>query len=280
MVNIQKTTGEKEKFKEGKFMQSMQSAGVDHSLAQEVIRLVVHDKNNLTSTDALHSAAEKALVKKDALASAARYNLKRAIIDLGPSGYPFEQYVARIFNAYGYKTKTNQIVQGKCISHEIDIIAKRDNRHFMIECKHHHYAGAKTKAKVALYIYARFLDVLETWSKQEGTNHDQHVAWLVTNTRASADAIAYAECMGMKVLAWHYPKNKSLNVFIEDKGLYPITVLPRLNKKSKTVLLKNNIILVSDLLEFSPEQLIKLTHLKKEHLIPVLKAARELLTKT
>jgi hypothetical protein len=278
MIQIKITTGAIEDFTEDKLYNSMRSAGVEHSLAQEVVRMVVHDNNNLASTDILHAATSQALVRKDALAAAARYNLKRAIIDLGPSGYPFEQYIAQIFEAYGYTTKTNQMIRGKCIMHETDVIAKRGNEHYMIECKHHHYAGAKTNAKVALYVYARFLDIVDSWSKQEGTSKDNHRPWLVTNTRASSDAIAYAECVGMKVLAWHYPENAGLNHFIESKRLYPITVLPKLSARAKTALLKQDIILVKEFAAKSEPTLAKLTKLKVHQFSAAYRAAHELLT--
>lgn len=278
MIQIKKTTGVSEDFTQDKLYNSMRSAGVEHSLAQEVLRMVVHDNNNLVSTDTLHAATSQALIRKNALAAAARYNLKRAIIDLGPSGYPFEQYIARIFDAYGYTTKTNQMVRGKCIMHEIDVIAKRGNEHYMIECKHHHYAGAKTNAKVALYVYARFLDVLDTWSAQEGTTKDNHRPWLVTNTRASSEAIAYAECMGMKILAWHYPENAGLNQHIENKRLYPITVLPKLSARTKTALLKQDIILVNEFAAQSEATIAKLTRLNVHQFASAYRAAHELLT--
>ncbi len=275
---IKKTTGDTEVFVRKKYLQSMRLAGIEHSLAQEVLRMVTHDENNLVSTDKLHAATESALVKKNDLVAAARYNLKRAIVDLGPSGFPFEQYIAHVFNAYGYKTKTNQFVNGKCVRHEIDVVAERGNSHYMIECKHHHYSGAKTNIRVALYVYARFLDVQHTWNKQESISHKNHVPWLVTNTKITVDAISYADCMGMKVLAWHHPRGKGLNEHVEAKGLYPITVLSGLNKSAKKSLFDKNIILVQQLAEIPLEKVVRITGLKRAKVKQLLITAQQLLT--
>ncbi len=277
-MEVKKTTGEKEAFAEDKLYSSIISAGVEHSLAQEVLRMVTKDKNQLKTTDSIHAATEQALLKKEAVHLAAKYNLKRAIVDLGPSGYPFEQYIARVFQAYGYKTETNQMLKGRCVTHEIDIVARRGRNHFMIECKHHHFSGAKTKLQVALYTYARFNDLLEVWSREEGTKIEHHRAWLVTNTRATKDAIAYSNCVGMKVLAWHYPKNKGLNRYVEYKGLYPITVLPQLGKRAKQAFLKNNIILITDMQNYNIAELVKLTRLNKKQVQFLHHAATKLLT--
>lgn len=276
-MDIKKTTGEHEPFKEKKYLTSMRDAGIEYSLAQEVMRMVGRDKQNLRTTDSLHTATERTLVNTNNYAEAARYNLKRSIINLGPSGFPFEQFIARLFQAYGYATETNLILQGKCVKHEIDVIARRDNLHYMIECKHHHYSGAKTKVQVALYTHARFLDVVDRWAQQEGNKKDQHVPWLVTNTKVTSDVIAYADCVGMKILAWHYPKNKGLNQFIEKNKLYPVTTLPNVSLKTQQVLVRNKLILLSDVAALTGPQLRNTTKLSQSVIAKIQETTRQLL---
>lgn len=265
-------------FDEQKLYGSMESAGIEHSLAQELARMVRQDQNQYNTTNKIHFAVESALMKKQAVAEAARYNLKRAIVDLGPSGYPFEEYIARLFTVYGYSTQTNQMLQGKCVIQEVDVVAKRGKKHFMIECKHHHYPGAKTNLKVAMYTYARFLDVSEVWWQQDIMGDHQFGAWLVTNTKVTQHAIAYANCMNMKVLAWHYPKNKGLNELIEAKQLYPVTVIPNLTASEKKLLIKNHYITLQDLLSHDVSQIRKATKLKREVVDHLVHVAGEVLT--
>lgn len=265
-MDIIKTTGNKEQFEEKKYLDSLRSAGIEHSLAEEVSRMVRHDAHNLANTNALHKATETALVERNQLAEAARYNLKRSISRLGPSGFPFEQYIARLFDAYGYDTKTNLTYDGKCVKHEIDVLAEKDGVHHIMECKHHHNPGAKTDVKVALYFHARFMDIISVLKKTEPgpprrdksrLGHKRYVGWIVTNTRATKDAIAYAECEKIKVLAWHYPKQGGLNDLIERKLLYPITALPNLHARTIKNLLSKNIILVKELQNMTPKELKK-----------------------
>ena len=44
---------------------------------------------------------------------AANYDIKRAIYNLGPTGYPFEILCAQMLMAKGYETKVSVIKKGK-----------------------------------------------------------------------------------------------------------------------------------------------------------------------
>ena len=280
-MDIKKATGDTEQFEEEKLLDSIVSAGVDHSLAQEVIRMVTHDAYNLETTNRLHYATEQALLSHKAIASAARYNLKHAITKLGPTGYPFEEFIARLFQRFGYTTQTNQIIQGKCVTHEIDVLASRKEgdrmKHYMLECKHHHYHGAKTNIQVALYTYARFQDVVNAWCQDTHCDPEQHTPWIVTNTRVTKQAIEYAECVGMQVLAWHYPKKAGLGALIESQQLYPITVIPNLPSKTRQQLLRNKIVLLEDLQKYSIPHLERKTGLSLEEVSNLMNMAHAIL---
>ncbi|HRK59243.1 MAG TPA: ATPase, partial [Candidatus Kapabacteria bacterium] len=75
------------------------------------------------------------LLKKKSRPSAAKYHLKKAIMDLGPSGYPFEIFVGEILRHRGFSVKIGQIVQGHCVEHEVDIVGQKDDVKIMVECK-------------------------------------------------------------------------------------------------------------------------------------------------
>ena len=49
-------------------------------------------------------------------------------MDLGPTGYPFEDYVAEILKTEGYQTQVRQVLEGNCVSHEIDVIAQKKTK--------------------------------------------------------------------------------------------------------------------------------------------------------
>ena len=70
-----------------------------------------------------------------------------------------EKYIAKIFQAWGYETLTDQTILGNCVSHEIDIIAWNNEKLIMVEAKFHNELGTKSDVKIALYIKARFEDL-------------------------------------------------------------------------------------------------------------------------
>jgi len=266
-MDIIKASGEKEKFEEEKIFQSLKRAGADSELAQKICQRVAKYTKPGMNTDDIFEQIRVCLEKENPIL-AARYNLKNAIMRLGPTGFPFEKFIAEILKEYGYETKTGEQVKGYCVTHEVDVIAKKEKEHFMVECKYHNSRGIKSDIKVALYTYARFLDIKKVWEKMPGHQYFFHQAWLVTNTKCTSQAIRFAKCQGLKIISWHYPKGESLNDLIEEKGLYPITILPSLSEFARKKLAQNNIILAKDLLRYSEQDLVKTfgiyPHLAKE----------------
>ncbi len=256
-MDIIKASGEKEKFSEEKLYQSLKRAGAEPELAERVCRGVSECVQPETTTEEIFKQTFNRLQKENRIL-AERYNLKRAIMELGPTGFPFEKYIARILEEYGYATKTGEQIRGHCVSHEVDVIAQKEGEHFMVECKYHNKRGLKTDLKVALYTYARFLDIKKVWEKMPGHEYFFHQAWLVTNTKCTSQAISFAQCQGLKVISWHYPEQGCLNDLIENKGLYPITILPSLSNLAKERLSQQRIVLAKDLLKYSENDLIKM----------------------
>ena len=235
IVNVIKATGEIEPFSEEKVISSLMRAGADLPLAQKIVVKIKPSLYPNIPTFEVYSAIMKDL-KKEQRTVADKYNLKKAIMDLGPTGYPFEKFVAGVLAAQEYKTKTNQIIMGKCVSHEVDIVAQNDKK-YMVECKFHSLPGGRTDIKVALYTYARFLDI-----KHQGFDS----AWLITNTKVTQEVKAYALCMSMRVTAWDYPETDSLNELIDKSGLQPITCLTSLSEEKKKDLIQKGIIYCRD----------------------------------
>ena len=177
---------------------------------------------------------------------AGRYRLKNAIMELGPTGYPFEIFVGKILETMGYQVETGVIVQGKCIQHEVDVVAKRPGEMIMIECKFHSGNQTKSGVQVPLYIQSRYLDVKSAWEEKYGKNI-HYRGGVVTNTRFSDDAIKYANCAGLLIISWDYPEETGLKYFIDRTGLHPVTSLISLTKKEKQYLLEKGIVLCSEL---------------------------------
>lgn len=245
-IKIIKASGESEIFSEEKLRKSLERAGATQEEKDRIIKEISNSLYEGMSTRKIYKIAFK-LLKGSARPLAAKYHLKQGIMELGPSGYPFEKYIGEILSYQGYKIKVGEVVQGKCVNHEIDVIAELGHQHFMIECKYHNQLGTFSDVKIPLYIQARFKDVESQWLKLPGHGNKFHQGWVVTNTRFSFDAIQYGNCAGLKLLGWDYPLKGSLKELIDTLGLYPITCLTTLTKSEKQSLLENKIVLCQEI---------------------------------
>lgn len=253
---LRKASGETQEFSKEKLLDSLERAGASKSVATETLNYL---EQALTPTTTAEQIYIKTLahLREENPEIAAKYSLKRAIMELGPSGYAFEQFLGRILEEHGFEVYVGRILKGDCIDHEVDVTAKRSDLHIMVEAKYHNRPGIRTGLKVAMYTYARFLDVKKDFV--EGSTHPEipHVAWLVTNTGVTTSAIQYAECKGMNIVAWRYPEKRGLEYYIESQRLYPVTVLSSLPKKGLRNLHDNNLMFAKDLVDLSEQQLAK-----------------------
>lgn len=238
MSNVLKATGQIEPFSEDKLRLSIQRAGIPKEIIEDV---VIHVKSKLYEnipTREIYKHILEFLENSPHPYARTKYSLKQGIMDLGPTGYPFEDYVSEILKLEGYQTQVRQILQGKCITHEVDIIAEKDNKRSMVECKFHNMPGTKSQVHVSLYTKARFDDL------KEKNNFDD--AWLVSNTKITTDALSYALCGNMKIISWDYPQNGSFRDLIEKHKLYPITALANITQNQKQILAQNHVVLAKD----------------------------------
>ena len=241
-ATIIKASGESEVFQKDKLLQSLMRAGASTILAEKVASEVAKGLRNGMSTKHIYKKAHE-LLRRAARPVAGRYHLKNGIMELGPSGFPFELYVSEILKQNGFEVQVGKIVEGRCVNHEVDVIAQKDNRHFMIECKYHNSSGMVCDVKIPLYIQARFQDVEARWKLIPGHAEKFHQGWVVTNTRFSEDAVQYGRCMNMNLVGWDYPPNNAIKDWIDGSGLHPVTSLTTLTQKEKQQLLDKNIVL-------------------------------------
>lgn len=247
-IKIIKASGKTEVFIPQKLKRSLNRAGASELQVQNIISQIQDQLYPGINTKKIYEKAFR-LLRREHRPLAARYKLKSAIMELGPSGFPFERFIAAILQHQGYRTQIGISVQGRCVRHEVDVIAERGPYHFMIECKYHNHRGTVCDVKVPLYIHSRFQDVQANWVHLPGHEIKLHQGWVVTNTRFTDDAIQYGTCAGLHLLGWDYPKKGSLNQQIEQAGLYPLTCLTTLSKREKQNLLQSNIVLCSEVLD-------------------------------
>lgn len=244
---VVKKSGEKEEYSEEKVRRTMNRVGVPDDLKPEILSHIQQkfEKNEMTTDDVFHHIME--FLEPRDRKSSLRLNLRQAIFELGPTGYPFEKYLSKIFENMGYNVETNVIMNGDCVRHEIDLLIEKDGHREIVEVKFHNHHAVKSDVQTSLYTYARFLDVKEK-------NNISNV-WLVTNTKLSEDAINYSNCKGMPVVAWNYPEKGNLQDLVEEPHLYPVTLLNSLSESEKQRLIEKDIVLCTDFITKSDDEL-------------------------
>ncbi len=245
--DITKSSGENVKFSLDKLRGSLNSTGADKHTVSQIIDKVRDELYQGISTREIYNRAFSLLKKKKSYL-ASKYKLKKAIYELGPTGFPFERFIGAILNYSGYKIEVGKVLQGKCVTHEIDVIAHKENETTIIECKFHGEQGINCNVKIPLYINSRYQDVKAHWNTNPKKDTKLTKGWVVTNTRFTKDAIQYSKCCGLYLLSWDYPKNDSLKDRIDRLGLYPITVSTLLTNREKQFLLSRDVVLCRELL--------------------------------
>lgn len=252
-VKVRKYSGELVDFDENKLLQSLRNAKASEALAMKIVRKIEQELYSGISTKKIYSRAFQ-MLKSQKRPSAARYKLKKAIMELGPSGFPFEQFIGHIFKVDGYTTDVGIIMNGQCVTHEVDVLACKDHRCYIIECKYHNQQGKPNDIKIPLYIHSRYNDIQGELKKDHDNDFTDYQCWIFTNTRFSLDAIDYAKCAGLQLISWDYPEHKSLKYRINKSKLFPITALTSLNKREKQIFLEQGVVLCKEIYE-KPELL-------------------------
>ncbi|SHH66554.1 ATP cone domain-containing protein [Winogradskyella jejuensis] len=246
-IDIIKSSGKKVKFSLSKLRSSLKRIGASRETINSIIDTVRDELYQGISTNEIYNRAY-AILKKKKSYMASKYKLKKAIYELGPTGFPFERFIKALLQYSGYDAFVGEVLQGKCVSHEIDVVAHKGNETTVIECKFHGEQGLNCNVKVPLYINSRFQDVKEHWNNVSENGTKLNAGWVVTNTRFTEDAVKYGRCCGLYLLSWDYPEGESLRDRIDNLGLYPITVSTLLTKREKQFLLSRSIVLCRQLI--------------------------------
>lgn len=214
-------------------------------MAQRIAEMITSTVAPGTSSKEIYARAF-ALLRKEARPAAARYALRHALLDLGPTGHPFEDFISHLYRAEGWKVETRKVIQGTCVPHEVDFYAsnKEGNTFLAAELKYHNDPSYKTDLKVALYVKSRFDDIFSCDPAVRSCPINQGL--LITNTKFTSEAVAYAECSGIELLGWGYPEHNSLFARMNRAKVYPVTTLTGLSRAEKRLLIEQGTIAVDE----------------------------------
>jgi len=243
-IAIVKASGAEEFFSEEKIIKSLAKSGLSKDTTTQTLDYLKNHLQQGMTTNSIYDHVSSYLQKNAPLENYFNYGLKRAIMALGPSGFAFEILISELLKKNNYKTEIGVITQGKCVTHEIDVIAQKGKEKYFIECKFHNTLGYKTDIQVALYSYARFLDVDMA---QKTNGNVNNFPWLITNTKVTSEVITYCHCVNLKVTTMTQPAGQSLQDLIISSRLHPITLLYDIPREKIDVLLKRGIVTCSKL---------------------------------
>lgn len=261
-IQITKADGTTEYFKVEKLRRSLRRAGANADEINEIVGKIHSTLYDGIKTQEIYREAFS-LLRENRPTAATRYSLRRALFGLGPTGFPFEVFLARLFETDGYTTQTGSMIEGKCATHEIDVAAYKEDHSFVGEAKFHARPGIKSDLQVAMYSYARLLDLQNAKICQDDICGIKEF-WLITNTKFTSAAERYGKCVGIKLLSWDFPRNDNLHDRIQRAGVYPITVLQSLTSSQIEALISRGIILCEDVLD-KPHSLRYLHLTTKKH---------------
>jgi len=206
---------------------------------------------------------------------AARYSLKKALRDLGPEGYYFEKYIRRLMESVGFNAINGQTVKGNAVTHEIDVIAQKDDKLYFCECKFRNDIDAKISVTTPMYFMSRMIDLRENEFNYFNANLKPTKGFLITNAYLTTDSIDWAKYYNIGMISWNYPDKMSLKYLIDNLAIYPITCLTTLSKEQHKVLLQADCLLVKDII--NKEEYIKSLNLPNELVEELVVEAKELI---
>lgn len=296
-VEVTKSNGSIEPYQRIKLEQFLHTIGVDKNNIEPVIREVEKELYHGISTSEIYERAHHVLRDKGAF-HPPRFSLKHAIALLGPTGFPFERFVARLFRQQGYDVLLDVQIRGACAMHEVDVLAYNENEIIVCEIKFHNEVGIKSDLKVALYVHARFedlvgrsLEIIGDHAFATGTpdrlgaeRRDQKFidskliarkitkGMLITNTKFSTSALEYAMCKGLNVVGWSTPPGMGLEALIIKHKMYPVTCLSTLSTVQKQTLMGLGIMVVQDVID-KKQEIARVLALTPEDIDDVLKEA-------
>lgn len=273
-MHITKASGESVAFDSGKLYRSLHRAGASQAHAEAIVRQVREQLYEGMTTKQIYRLAHR-LLRRDASHTAARYSLKQALLGFGPSGFPFEQFIAKLLESDGFEVETGLVRQGHCVPHELDVFGQAGQRLVVGECKFHNRQHMVSDVKVSLYIHARFQDLLGGFLNEGPWKNHSKEGWIFTNTRFTDEALAYGRCSGLHLVSWNTPTGASLREWIDRSGLHPLTCLTTMTQQEKNRMLERNVVLAGDLVA-RPDLLERLAGMAPSRINAVVREAEQL----
>jgi len=268
---VTKADGTRQLFDREKVVRTCLRVGASRRIAEEVAGRVEDRLYDGIPTRKILQLAFR-LLRKYKPAIRHILDLRRGLSLMG-SKPEFESFVQVLLARNGFEVAPNRIITGRCVEHEVDAIAKKDDVTYFVEAKHHvsyHTPTGLDESRIARAILEDVTEGLELGRSSLRIDR----AMIVTNTRYSEHAMRYGECRNILQIGWRSPANLSLQNLIEEKNLYPLSCLRGLKNESRTKLVNSGVVLIEQLFEENLSSLARRTGIQKETLKQIIEKAK------
>ncbi len=273
-MEILKSDGKRVEYEPNKIRRTLLRAGAKPELIERILESVNRQIRDGMSTRALYSIVRREL-KRASRCLASRYNLRDALLKLGPAGFRFEKYVASILGAYQYETATPEDeFAGLCVRHEVDVVAKKNGRTIMIEAKFRNKFGESVNLKDTMATWAAFVDFVEGAKTGKCPHFDE--VWIVSNGRFSERALQFGVCRGIRMVGWGAEEH-SLPRLVDHATLYPITVIDDIRSDELDAFAENNLMLCREIAERDPTSLGRQMKISGERAAKIISACQDVI---
>ncbi|TRO42271.1 restriction endonuclease [Candidatus Bathyarchaeota archaeon] len=266
-VFVTKADGKKQQFIKEKVIQTCMRMGATRELAKTIAKEIENKSYNGISTSKILQMIFSRLRKHKPIM---KYHIDlRRSLSLMKSAPDFERFIQLLLSEHNYHVSPNQIIQGRCIEHEVDGVAKKDGKTYIVEVKHHYKFHTPTSLDVSRIARAILEDLTEGYNM--GLNNLKvDNALIVCNTKLSEHAKRYADCRGILHIGWSSGSNRDLQTMIEEKKLYPITFLKGLKTDTRNRLASDGIVMLKQLTQNTISELRSSTGISKQILSSIL----------
>lgn len=270
-IFVKKVDGSTEPFDRRKIVRTCMRMGATEEISETIAKNI---------EEKIYDGIESKKILQMIFKSMRKYRpICRHIIDLRKSlsllrSKPdFEIYIQTLLKEHGYDVLSNQIINGKCVEHEVDAVAKKDGKTTIVEVKHHFHYHTPTGLDEVRIARAVYEDVTEGFESGSNDLEIDHVM-IVSNTKLSKHAERYVKCRKIGHMGWSHPSHYDLQTMIEEKKLYPVSIIRGLRSQVRESLTSNGIVMIKQLLEMNPAELRRKTRISKKDSIFVINKAK------
>jgi ATP cone domain/Restriction endonuclease len=244
-INVRKWDKSREPYNRDKIIKTMRRYGLNDSQIEDVLEKVERQHYNGITTKKLHAIIKDEIEKSE-------HQVKRSDLREGlalmRSAPDFEKYVQALFRGLGYEVTSNRVIQGFCVTHEIDGVAVKDGKQYYIETKHHAKLHNRTPFIDSLAVKAKLDDIRHGYATGKN-DYDFDKAILICNTKMTKHAEDYSRCVDIEHIGWNMPRGRGIDELIEESRVYPYTVIPKLTRAEIRRLSSLGVVTVRDILD-------------------------------